>query len=289
MNAFWMIFSLIALAGSIYLGVWSYQNDSNVGTSVLIILVSFFTVGMIFSNFKLFKIEGSFQASSFYFLIGGAVMIALKLIAKYVWSTPNVTIFSSLTTSGVYSTVLSEMPTFWSGVVNNFTIPVVEETFFLIGLPCLIIMICDSLAERDKFTFLESKGVQLGLVMIVSIIGFLVFHVRQLASTDAFAFAISLLIFRLIVVGLFWGDELFDFIPFAKVLPAFGLGCHIVNNMMSPLLNNGVVVGGGIFYHLGVLATNPFGWIIITLLAVVVFFGLKRLIDVIFGGASIDD
>ena len=111
--------------------------------------------------------------------------------------------------SNLFSISSSELPIFMSYFLDRITIPVVEEMFFLLGIPYIMIKIFDALSNLDGWAFFENPLVKFIVVFSVSIPLFIIFHI-PLANDWGFIF--GAFVFRMIAVVLVWGDELLNIV-----------------------------------------------------------------------------
>jgi hypothetical protein len=275
-NAFWIAWSVLAMASLIYIGLWAFRNESVKGISIFLIQLSLFLVGIVFANFKVYKMRSSFQSSSFWFVIGVGLQTFIKILSSIRdSSTPVFSIIApDLVNNNLFSVTQSELPTFYSYYLNRVTIPVVEEIFFLFGLPFMIISFFDSLAKSDKWSFFENNIFKMVVIVVVSVSVFVLFHIPQSRDIN---FIIGAVVFRLLAMMTVWGDELFNFfgadVEHGKkgaiaVLPSFVLGLHIGLNWMSTGYTDTIYV----------MLLNPLGWFTLLFVLGVTLIGISVLL-----------
>jgi hypothetical protein len=268
-NAFWILFTLIAIVNLTYLAFWSFYNENLKGLAIAIILSILLIFTHIISRGEVFQLKGSFRKNAFWFTIGfiiwGAVIVGKRFAQTGTW------IFSVLSTVTPQSNVLfaeisQDLPTFWQFIIDNINNPFVEEAFWLIGLPYAVIWLFDILSkEREHLEFLGNPVVKFLATIILCGVTFPIFHVRGLVI----AFIMSALIFRTLIIVFYWGDELLDMFPDLKVIASFAVGMHMANNWVEY----------GFFKGIQVLSTNYYGWFILAIFGTIILATIDYIIE----------
>ncbi len=242
---FWSIWLLIAVSSLFYLGIWGQQEDN--GSAIA--LVTIFSIAILFStivavftikyNKEYLNLGMNFVDSCKWFSIGFILwFLFIGSIKKMSGGSFFYSIFSSfrLPQNTMYSTVSSKLPLSGEVFMQGVLIPFAEELFWLISLPIMIVLIHKSLATY--MPILKNKIVMMLSIIIISSGTFAYFHVGQHGSL---AFNISAIIFRSLLLVLFWGETTFDWFEKVSILPAVGLGIHMSNNITVMGLMNFVI------------------------------------------------
>lgn len=273
-SIFWLIFILLSFSGLIYLGIWGFHNSSVKAIAISTIFSIIIIFSLVITRFKVFDVETSFIKScasyTWGFLLFVFIAGTIKVLqgGNFFFS-----IFSAfqLPKQSLFATISGELPIFWDKYVNNFTIPVAEELFWLIALPIGVVWILNSLAQVDKLSWLDNNIVQLIFIIIISSVSFAIFHV---GSIQLMAFIISAIVFRSVLIMMVYVDMKYDIFPALALLFSFGLGAHQANNIMTDGLMNFIVV----------MQSNWFGVGLLFFMAIVIVVGILETIDILIPG-----
>jgi hypothetical protein len=129
-----------------------------------------------------------------------------------------------------FSTVEGVIPQFWSVFVVAVAAPVAEEIAFMSALPLFIFIFLDSIANEMGLKFLKNPLISIGAVLLITVPVFTYLHVGNQALVS---FLVAAIIFRIIIIGLAWGDLLHDVVPFVALSLPFAIGVHIANNVAA--------------------------------------------------------
>ncbi len=255
---FWAIMFLIASIGFLYMIVFSSSGEGNpqmfgVAVAFAFMLLFSFTI----SSKQILTDKTSFSTTIASFWAG---LIIWGAIAFRGVNTPQ-SLFSSFSvpSQALLSTASQQMPPIWDFFIVGIAGPIAEEFLFLFALPLLLFVIL--------YSVIKNKFVLTGTVLIITTIAFRLFHVGY---TGAFftTLGIATMIFRSIQLGLFYGDQLFDVIPYINLVGSFALGAHIANNTVVYGLMNAFML----------MISHPVG---IVLLSILVIFAIVPIINLI--------
>jgi len=261
-SLFWLTFISLSMMGLMYLGVWSFHNNNVKGLAISSIFAIMILFSVVISKFEIFKASGGWKVSCLSFLIGFSAWFT----AGYFSQKASMSLLS-VGKSGLFAQISSELPRFWSFVLDTIFIPTAEETLWLIGLPFALIWGMNIVGA--KWAIFSNKAVQLIFIVLISGLSFAFFHVGKLLI----AFMIAAFIFRGVMIVLLYGDAWFNIIPSLSIVPAFMVGAHIGNNWATEGLWSGIKI----------LATSPVGWFILFLLLIIVVSALDLLFEKLFG------
>lgn len=266
-SVFWIVFILLAFTGLFYLGIWGFFQNSMKAIALSTIFGMVLIFGIVATKFEIFTYEMNFFKSCAAFTAGFFIWFLIVTIIKSLQSnqTALYSIFSAaqLQKSGLFAVIAGELPVFWDYVVNNLTIPVVEELFWLITLPVLLIMVFDNLS--GKISWMESKVFRITAILIVCGVSFAFFHIGKVALIG---FMISAIIFRSILLIIYWGDRYWNLFPFTAMLASFAVGAHIGNNIADTGLTNFIVV----------MQSQALGWFLMALFALIFALGVYYMV-----------
>lgn len=264
-NVSWLIWSLLALVGILYLGFYGYNANSLVSIFVFSLFSIMFILAFIFSRGELLYNEAdNFRASSAWFVIGFMFWYIINSIAAGTGASAS--LFQLLVPERffVLSTLAGDLPLFWSWFITNIVAPVVEEAFWMFGLPIGGFMVLERLG--NYYPVMRNKFVQFGILMFAVTISFAFFHIAKLTT----AFILAAVMFRLILTGTYWADEQYKWIPAVTVVPSMGLGAHIGNNIAE---------SGGFGYMFEVLFNDPFGLLVLLVFILIFGTGIDKILD----------
>lgn len=269
-SIFWILFIMLSFSGLVYLGIWGFHNGSVKAIAISVIFSVLIIFSIIITRFEIFKLEMDFLKSCQSFTIGFVffMLIAgfLRVMSgqKFLYS-----LFAplQLQKNSLFATISGELPLFWDKYVNNITIPIAEEMFWLIALPIATIWLMNSISKMsNKLQFFENNVFQLIAVIIISGGTFAIFHVGSVALM---AFIISAMVFRTILLLFVQGDLKFGWFSALGILPSFAVGSHMANNMMEEGLMNFLII----------LKSEAFGIGLIILFIIIFILGILEILD----------
>lgn len=227
-TAFWVIIILSSISGLIYLGIWSYHNNSVKGLAVSLIFALMIVLGIVMMVVKGFILDkrftffddGTWSTNCFSFTLG----FFLWLGAGKLFGTQSIIAPSD---NNLLAAISSELPQVQEMLTKVFVIPFSEELFWMVFIPFSIIIILYSLGA--KFKILRNPILNIVVIMLVGGITFALFHVGKLVVT----FLIAAFIFRVLQIGLVFGEHFFDIIKGVSIVMAFALGSHVGSNLVN--------------------------------------------------------
>jgi len=256
----WMIVLGLTLISLMYLMVWGYQNSNMKAVIVALIFVLFIVIPITFEMFK-FLVPGrsSFGGTALSYVIG---LVVSSFIGVMSVTRPTESVFSLFTVQKQYllSEISAQLPLFWSKFTDIWGASTGEELIFLITLPVILFGMLTFIANSSRLTFLKNAWVQIIIVMLIDAPLFYYFHV---GNVGIITFMIAAIIFRCVILGIVWGDMKEDLVPYLLIGPAFAIGLHQGNNIMTT---------GGWSEFLSVMSTNPFGIVIVLFLIINIAF-----------------
>jgi len=261
--AFWLILIAVALVPLLWLQVWAFQNLNMKAFVAGNIFIIFIILTFAFDfNKNLYPKKSSFSQNSLSFILGIIFGSLLGMLTNL-----NASIFAVFSVSQQYllSEVSSQLPLFWSVFTNTIGAPVAEEMLFLISIPAIIFAIIVYVGARYKI--FSNPLLQVLIVAAVVSPLFAFFHVGNLALTG---FIISAMLFRTLAILFVYGDEKSNIVPVLAIIPAFGVGYHLANNVMS--------VGGWLFF-VNTMMLEPFGFVVLFALAIFFLSGVWAIIS----------
>lgn len=270
-SPFWLLFSLLNLSGLIYLALWGRSNFSIQAIIVFVIFSVMFLVSVIASMFDLFFVKNTFSQAAMWWLTGGVIWYALGRLST-IGGTKNILSVTSPDQLDLLSTISADLPLFWGWFINNVVAPVNEEAFWGIGLPVGLMLIMDGVG-RD-YPIFKHPALQFFVIILVSAASFAVFHVNNVVLL----FLISAMIFRVLVMVIYWGDKEFNLIPEIQVFPAFMLGAHMGNNIAK---------SGGVFHAVNMMSRSYWGWLVGLIFLGLIYVALDRVIEIPRYGSGI--
>lgn len=251
-NFFWIYFTFIEVISLLYLGFWSFHNESIKGLAISLIFSVMIIFTHIFTRGEVFRLAGSLGANSFWFFVGFIGWGSIVITKRFFATGGQGFVFSLLSTISpernvLLSEISAELPRFWDFFINNVSNPIIEEAFWLLAIPFAVLWLLDIIsAEYTVLSFLkDNKIARFIILLLVSGITFPLFHVRGFILV----FILGAFIFRAFVLTIYWGDEIFDLLKNIVVVASFGVGVHMANNWLQD----------GLFYGLGILSSNPVG------------------------------
>lgn len=254
---FWLVWIGISLLSFLYLSLYSAMVlGSLLGTILGVIFIMIILIANFFGKFELIM-NDSFGISALSYTIGFWLFVIVSSIAT---SIKSLSIFS-MGTNQLMATISGEIPQFWEFLINAITIPVAEELLWLIGIPILIFKIMDIAAM--KYDFMKNQWLQIFIATVISGLTFAFFHVGKVALIG---FIIAALIFRTLMIGIYWGDERKNIIPWLVIAPSFAIGAHQANNWIQIGLGRGfeiILSSTGVEKALGVVILLWIGFIFI--------------------------
>ncbi|MBU0924116.1 hypothetical protein KKG81_04465 [bacterium] len=274
-SVFWIIFILMAFVGLAYLSIWGFHNDSLKAIALGTIYMAILIFSIVATKLEVFTLEIDFLKSCSSFTVGFLLWFFIGATIKILGGEQTNFLYSAfsavkLPTSNLLAAVSGELPIFWEYYINDVTVPVIEELFWLLAIPILLIMAMEALSDYDKLGWMGNKIFQFIIVVLVSSSTFAIFHV---GSIQLLAFVIGAMIFRTTMLLMYWGDKYWDIIPFAVLLASFAVGAHTGNNISDSGLMNFILV----------MKQNFYGWFVMAILGLVGVLGITNLIDKFFG------
>lgn len=261
---FWLSILLLSLGGALYLAIWAFFAENSPVSIISQIFLIMMLIGIVsvilavmFKGID-FISSGTFSENALSFTLG---FIIWSSIVSFAGGSQNSIL--SVGQNNLFASIASQLPQSIEFLFNTFIIPVAEESFWIIAIPFVVILIMDYIG--NSFSIAKNPVIQIITVAVIGGLTFAVFHVGKLFL----AFIIAAIIFRsLIVVGVY-GDLKLDIIPGIKLLPAFAVGAHIGNNWADYGLLNGI----------GMLNANFFtyGWIIYSALLIILIFSINQI------------
>lgn len=259
------IMAFISAITLIYLSLWGKFNNNTQATSVVIIFGLMLTIPMIllsgiaiyqliknFNSEKWFG-DNSFKIPALGFIIGFWIQAMIVLIGK---AKSGFSILS-IQQNSLLSSFSTQLPSFWEFFINAIMVPIIEEFVWIFFIPQVLFILFWVIGK--KISFLNNtifKLIFTAIVVGISSWTFAQFHIGQ---TGNIGFFISAMIFRTILIVLFWGDLQFDLIKWANIGFSMLVGFHIGNNWMTY----------GFFYGINTLLSNFFGIMVLILLWVI--------------------
>jgi len=260
-SIFWIIIIFLALGAMLYLGIWSFHNNSVKGLAIASIFSVMIMFGLIFSKFEIFN-SGGWGDNCLAFMLGLIVWNILQIIIGF---SAGLQSTFSLTQTALLSTISSDLPQLLELLLNGILVPVAEELVWIVGIPFTVIAVATQAATLDKrLRWLDDKFVQLMLIAVISVPTFALFHVGKLV----FGFLIGAMVFRTITILSVFGDKFFDTIKFVAVLPAAALGMHIGSNLYT--------YGYGKATSLLAANFGSVGWIVFALFIAIALSGANK-------------
>jgi hypothetical protein len=256
---FWLVLIATAIIPLLYLQVWAYQNINMKAFIVGNIFVVFilFTFAFDFQK-RLYPSKSSFLANCFSLTIG----IGFGTILGFLSSLNQQSVLGLFTVSQQYllSEISAQLPLFWSTFANTVGAPVAEELLFLISIPTILFIILEFAGRKYKLF----KNALVQTAIVAGVVGplFAFFHVGNIAL---FGFIISAIIFRVLTIAIVYGDQKSDLIPLISIIPAFGVGYHIANNVMS---------SGGWGFFIQTMFLDVFGIVFLSVLTIFLASGI---------------
>lgn len=256
----WIVFTLLAISSLIYLGIWSYHNDSVKGIAIVTIYSLMILSSLVLTQLEPFRQKISFTAASLYFTIGFWGYGLLIWVADFFKS--GAYSFISIGESSLFATISGELPLFWKTALDTVLVPVSEELFWLFGLPITMMYILDIIAE--KYEIMDHPWFRVGIIAVVAGISFALFHTAKIFL--GFIFAASM--YRIIMTVIYWGDREADLFKGVAIASTIVLGAHIGHNVFDL----------GFIGSVSVLATGVFGWLIMLFMGVIFIVSIDKLI-----------
>jgi hypothetical protein len=168
---------------------------------------------------------GTFYGNTLWFYIGFFIYLIINVIS--ISSTGNLSIFS-IGQNTLYSAIVGDLPAHIDFVYTVILIPIVEELFWIFAIPSFILKLAKGLGKL--FPIFNNPFVQLGLIVLIGGVSFVVFHVGK---ATLILFAISAMIFRSVMIISTIGDTVYDVFKKIEITPAFAVGAHIGNNLAN--------------------------------------------------------
>jgi len=268
-NVFWIYFTLLSIIGLTYLAIWSFHNENLKGLAIALIFSVMLIFSSVLSRGEIFRLKGGFRKNAFFFVLAFVIwgsVVAFKKIQLQAGQT-----FSLLSTvtparNVLFAEISNELPKFWQFYIDQINNPFIEECFFLIGIPFGIIWILKLLSEeKEGLEWLAHPITETLIILVVAAATFAVFHV----GSFILVFVISAVLFRTIIIIIYWGDELMDILPNYTVIASAGVGMHMANNWLD----------FGFFKGIEVLASSPFGIIVLVSLGLIVIAAIDFVIE----------
>jgi hypothetical protein len=249
----------LTLIGTSYLALWGlhHENFRAFGIGVIFSILGFIAILVYYGveNGVLGRgvdipIESTFRTSAFWF-VAGIVFWTIAASFGTIYGTdgkPQSIAFGPMSLLNSGAIAKDGMSEFWHTLTNVITAPTIEEMFFLIALPIAMFTVF----ERLKF----SRELSFFAVVFTVPIVFATFHV---GFAGVIVFIVAAALFRFIMLTLHWGDARVQLFQLLDVSPAFALGAHVANNIIT---TKGYIATFHIFM------AHPFGIVILG------FFGL---------------
>lgn len=159
--------------------------------------------------------------------------------------------------SSAFSATSAYLDPVYTTFLLDVTAPVTEELFFGVALVLIFYWVFYQLMRFSNLSERTSKTGGIVVSGLFTAIAFAFFHVGNVTILSA------AILFRVLLVGFVWGDNLFNLIPKLNVTALFGVGAHMANNVFA---------SGGFWKVLGLLLTSKVG--IVFLLVNLAFLGL---------------
>jgi len=241
-SIFFLLLFLLSIGGLLLLMVQAFATD-NTGAGILALIFFAMTVaGLIFAiitqKYKLLDFASFGEASSS-FLAGFIMwMVIGGSSAKSVLS---------ISSNSLFSSIASELPLFVEFIMEAIVIPFSEETFWIIGIPAIILTIME--ISSKKYPIFKSAWLQLTTVILIGGISFAGFHVQKYILP----FLISAFIFRTVMYVFILGDKFYDWFKWGAVAIAFSYGAHVGNNWGNWGFMNGIGLLNQNLFPIGIL------------------------------------
>jgi len=218
-SIFWILIILLGFSGLVYLLIWSLHHENIKGIAVGVIFMGMITAGILLSRLKVFD-WASWGDNALSFTIGFGLWILLNSL----FGQQSVL---SVSQNGLFSTIASELPQFVNLISNVFMIPIVEELFWMVGMPFALISIMKAIGK--KYEIWDNPYLQTFILVIILSTTFAFFHVGKLFVP----FIIASMIFRTIMVVMVYGEYEFDLLKGINLVAGFSIGAHISNNLIE--------------------------------------------------------
>lgn len=258
-SAFWLLLIPLSIVGLVYLGIWSFFNESLQGFIISTLFLFMIITGIIFSKNNIFN-EGDWGVNCFSFTLGFTIY---SLLAWYFGSQS----LFSIGENYLLQSITSDIPQVAEFLTTVFTTPLAEEMFWMIVIANTIILTMTAFGKNKNLQFLNNKFFQIFMIIIIGGVTFAIFHVGKLVIT----FFIAAFIFRMLQIIFVWGDKYFDIVKGVSIGLAFSVGSHIGNNFANYGFGRGINILNQYFLQ--------FGWIIYGLGIVIFLSGINYLLE----------
>lgn len=159
--------------------------------------------------------------------------------------------------SSAFSATSAYLDPVYTTFLLNIAAPIAEELFFGVALVLIFYWVIYQLLRFSGVSERTSKTGGIVVSGLFTAVAFAFFHVGNVTILSA------AILFRVLLIGFVWGDDLFNLIPKLNVTAMFGVGAHIANNVFA---------SGGLWKVVGLLLTSKVG--IVFLLINLAFLGL---------------
>lgn len=263
-SVLWLIFTLVVLTGLSYITLIGLHSDSLqiFGSAVIFLFLLISSLYILSSGLVRgvsIPMGRTINQSAFFFMAGFFGWLAL---AK-----SSATFASTFTKSMVLEIVDHQLPPFWNWFMTAVVAPFVEEAWFLLAMPALLLIIFDRLNKELNLNL--SKGTILILTLLLVALTFANFHVGVKTFT---LFAISAIAFRSLQLLLYWSNSGSSVLQI-DFIPAFAIGVHMSNNIHAT---------AGYTASLLLLLTHPLGLILLFMFVVMAYLALDKLLTALF-------
>jgi len=266
-SVLWLIFTLIVLTGLSYITVMGLHANSLqiFGTAfvfIVLLLISLFVIqgihtSQLSSEFSI-PMGKTLNQSALFFMVGFFGWMLLSKSSQEV----------SLGNSVLLEVVNHKLPPFWDWFLTAIVAPFVEENWFLLAMPALLMVILNRTNEELKL----NMGVKLRILVVMGItaLTFANFHVGVKMFT---IFALSAIAFRSLQILLYWADLKIGLLTAVDFIPAFAIGVHMSNNINASI---------GYTASVYLLLSHSLGLILLLLFVIMLYLALNSTLTILF-------
>ena len=216
-----ILFSILGLGYMMLSGISPHDSIPLISVSLIYGFLFLCSLGFVVYFFWKYKISETLTRSAMGLVAGMLVWTGLLALQSRFASGMSLT-FPAQT---IFSAIVGQIPPFYNFMMVNIWSPVIEEMFFGIAIPVLVIVIFNAMSK--SFPLLGNKIIQIVTILFLASTTFAYFH----TSATTGAFFIAAMMFRTVHILLLHGDRLFDLIPKISISFAFIVGAHIANNL----------------------------------------------------------
>jgi hypothetical protein len=249
-SIFLIIFTLLSFVGLLYLGIWSAQQQNIYGVAVAFVFTTMVIGSIAITKGEIFRLGSSWKKECVSFTVFFFIFFLWSKIGSLI-GTKSYNMFS-MGQSSLFATISSKLPLFWEVFMNNIVIPFSEESVWLVGLPIMLFWIMDLAGRNEKLSFFANKYAQMVITIILCSVSFALFHV---GNVMLIGFIISAIIFRTVLITIYWGDKRFNLFNHLTIFLSGGIGAHSGANFGAT----------GIIFSVDALLSATIGYFIVGL------------------------